>query len=69
MVGDPNIDIEAGEKVGCKSFLLHKPTFLGRKAIIFSTLGDLINYVLSCYKIIMKLILTPEGDGARARIW
>jgi D-glycero-D-manno-heptose 1,7-bisphosphate phosphatase len=46
MVGDSNIDIEAGRNAGCESFLLYNQTVIGGKKVTFQSLKEVVSYIL-----------------------
>jgi D-glycero-D-manno-heptose 1,7-bisphosphate phosphatase len=47
MVGDSNIDVEAGRNAGCKSFLLYNQTVISGKMITFQSLKEAVTFILS----------------------
>ena len=46
MIGDSDIDIEAGRNAGCESFLLYKPTIINGKKVTFRSLMQVVGYIL-----------------------
>jgi D-glycero-D-manno-heptose 1,7-bisphosphate phosphatase len=46
MVGDSNIDIEAGRNAGCKSFLLYNQTVISGEKITFQSLREVVTFIL-----------------------
>jgi D-glycero-D-manno-heptose 1,7-bisphosphate phosphatase len=47
MIGDSNIDIEAGRNAGCKSFLLYNQTVIRGRRISFQSLKEAVTFILS----------------------
>jgi D-glycero-D-manno-heptose 1,7-bisphosphate phosphatase len=50
MVGDSDIDIEAGRNAGCESFVLYKPTVIRDKIVTFQSLKELVIYLMYVIK-------------------
>jgi len=47
LVGDQDIDFEAGSKANCKSFIIKKSMMINNKEIIFNNLKEVVDFILA----------------------